>query len=62
MFLCANASKRSLALALSDPDGRDALLRLADRVDVFVQSLRPGLAEARGLGYKVLSGPNPRLV
>ena len=62
MFLCANASKRSLALTLADPVGLDALLRLADRADVFVQSLRPGLAEARGLSYKVLSGRNPRLV
>ena len=56
MFLCANASKRSLALALADPDGLAALLRLADAADVFVQSLRPGLAETRGLGYEVLRG------
>src|SRR5437763_15855139 len=62
MFLCANASKRSLALTLSDPDGLAALLRIADAADVFVQSLRPGLAEARGLGYEVVSGRNPRLV
>src|SRR2546423_1907332 len=62
MFLCANASKRSVALRLSHSAGRDALLRLADRADVFVQSLRPGLAEARGLGYEVLRARNSRLV
>src|SRR5205814_6930744 len=62
MFLCANASKRSVALRLSDPAGLEAVLRLADRADVFVQSLRPGLADARGLGYEALSARNPRLV
>ena len=62
MFLCANASKRSVALRLSDPAGLDAVLRLADRADVFVQSLRPGLADERGLGYDALRLRNPRLV
>ena len=50
MFLSANAGKRSLGLSLRDPRGRDALLRLAARADVFLQSLRPGLAEELGLG------------
>jgi crotonobetainyl-CoA:carnitine CoA-transferase CaiB-like acyl-CoA transferase len=62
MFLAANAGKRSLALALRDPRGRDVLLRLADRADVFLQSLRPGLAEELGLGADELRGRNPRLV
>ena len=62
MFLSANAGKRSLALSLRDPRGRDALLRLADGADVFLQSLRPGLAEELGLGAEALRGRNPRLV
>src|SRR5262245_48428217 len=62
MFLSANAGKRSLALSLRDPRGRDALLRLADRADVVLQSLRPGLADELGLGPDVLRDRNPRLV
>jgi crotonobetainyl-CoA:carnitine CoA-transferase CaiB-like acyl-CoA transferase len=62
MFLSANAGKRSLALSLRDPRGRDALLRLADRSDVFLQSLRPGLAEELGLGPEELRARNTRLV
>ena len=50
MFLSANAGKRSLAISLRDPRGREALLRLADGADVFLQSLRPGLADELGLG------------
>ena len=62
MFLSANASKRSLALSLRDPRGREALLRLVDGADVFLQSLRPGLAERLGLGAEELRARNPRLV
>ena len=62
MFLSANAGKRSLALSLRDPRGREALLRLADRADVFLQSLRPGLAEELGLGPEALRARNRRLV
>jgi crotonobetainyl-CoA:carnitine CoA-transferase CaiB-like acyl-CoA transferase len=62
MFLFANASKRSLACSLRDPRGRDAVLRLADGADVFLQSLRPGLAEKLGLGAEELRRRNPRLV
>ena len=62
MFLSANAGKRSLALSLRDPRGRDAILRLAEGTDVFLQSLRPGLAEELGLGADALRSRNPRLV
>ena len=62
MFLASNAGKRSLALDLGDPRGLEALLRLADRADVLVQSLRPGAAERHGFGPDVLRARNPRLV
>ena len=62
MFLSANASKRSLAVSLREPAGRDVVLRLADGADVFLQSLRPGLAERLGLGADDVRARNPRLV
>lgn len=62
MFLSSNAGKRSLGLALRDARGLEALLRLVDRADVFLQSLRPGLAEELGLGADVLRSRNGRLV
>jgi crotonobetainyl-CoA:carnitine CoA-transferase CaiB-like acyl-CoA transferase len=60
LFFAANAGKRSLALDLEDD--LDIVLRLVDGADVFVQSLRPGLAEKRGLGADALRARNPRLV
>lgn len=62
MFLASNAGKRSLAIDLGDERGREIVLRLADRADVFVQSLRPGAAERHGLGPAELRSRNPRLV
>jgi crotonobetainyl-CoA:carnitine CoA-transferase CaiB-like acyl-CoA transferase len=61
LFLAANASKRSLALSLTG-DGIEALRRVVDTADVFVQSLRPGLAEEKGLGPDSLRARNSRLV
>jgi formyl-CoA transferase/CoA:oxalate CoA-transferase len=62
MFLSANAGKRSLALSLRDERGAEALLRLVDGADVFLQSLRPGLAEELGIGPEALRERHPRLV
>jgi crotonobetainyl-CoA:carnitine CoA-transferase CaiB-like acyl-CoA transferase len=62
MFLSVNAGKRSLAVSLRDGRGRDVVLRLAERADVFLQSLRPGLAELLGLGVDEVRRRNPRLV
>ncbi|MGH3126837.1 MAG: CaiB/BaiF CoA transferase family protein, partial [Gaiellaceae bacterium] len=62
MFLAVNAGKRSLAVSLADERGREAVLRLTDSADVFLQSLRPGLAERLGLGADELRRRNPRLV
>ena len=62
MFFAANASKRSLALDVKSDQGLEALLRLVDRADVFIQSMRPGTAERLGLGGDVLRARNERLV
>jgi len=62
MFFAANASKRSLALDVKSAPGMEALLRLVDRADVFIQSMRPGTAERLGLGSDDLRARNERLV
>src|SRR5258706_15499346 len=62
MFFAANASKRSLALDLKTADGMEAVLRLVDRADVFVQSMRPGTAERLRLGAAAPRERDERLV
>jgi crotonobetainyl-CoA:carnitine CoA-transferase CaiB-like acyl-CoA transferase len=61
-FHALNRNKRSLALDLRRPEGRDALLRLARRADVVVESFRPGVMDRLGLGWEALRRENPRLV
>jgi crotonobetainyl-CoA:carnitine CoA-transferase CaiB-like acyl-CoA transferase len=60
LFVVANSGKRSVALDLRRGSG--VLLRLVDDADVFVQSLRPGLADELGFGAEALRARKPDLV
>jgi crotonobetainyl-CoA:carnitine CoA-transferase CaiB-like acyl-CoA transferase len=62
MYLQGNRNKRSIALDLKKPAGRDALLRLAATADVFVHNVRPAAMRRLRLGPKDLLACNPRLV
>jgi crotonobetainyl-CoA:carnitine CoA-transferase CaiB-like acyl-CoA transferase len=55
-------NKRLATLDLSQPDGRELFLRLAERSDVVLENFRPGTLERWGLGWDDLSAVNPRLV
>lgn len=61
-FFGWNRGKRSLAVDLKTPEGRDVVERLAERADVFMENMRPGVADRLGVGYERLGALNPRLV
>jgi crotonobetainyl-CoA:carnitine CoA-transferase CaiB-like acyl-CoA transferase len=61
-FRNLNRGKKSVVLDLKDPQEREALLRLCDTADVFVESFRPGVVERLGVGYEALRARNPRIV
>lgn len=61
-FLAQNANKRSIAMDLKDPRGRDLFVRLAERADVVTENFRPGVMARLGLDYESLRAANPRLV
>ena len=61
-FLAINAGKRSLALDLKRPEGRDAALRLIAGADVVAENFRPGVMERLGLGVDAVRALNLRAV
>jgi len=61
-FLAVNRGKRSLALDLKTPAGRDTLLAMAAKADVVVESFRPGVMDKLGVGYAALAAANPAIV
>ncbi|MFC9056793.1 CaiB/BaiF CoA transferase family protein [Streptomyces sp. NPDC057074] len=61
-FLSLNRNKRSLAVDLKDPAGKEVLRRLVADADVFLQNYRPGVADRLGVDYASLAAINPSLV
>jgi crotonobetainyl-CoA:carnitine CoA-transferase CaiB-like acyl-CoA transferase len=61
-FQSVNRGKRSLAVDLKQPEGRDLLLRLVPSADVVVENFRPGVMDRLGLGYETLRQANRKLV
>ncbi|MET7408466.1 MULTISPECIES: CaiB/BaiF CoA transferase family protein [Streptomyces] len=61
-FLSLNRNKRSLAVDLKDPAGKEVLRRLVAGADVFLQNYRPGVADRLGVDYASLAAINPSLV
>jgi Predicted acyl-CoA transferases/carnitine dehydratase len=44
-----NRGKRSVAVNLKEPAGREVLQRLVKTADVLIQNMRPGVAERLGM-------------
>lgn len=61
-FLLTNRNKRSLALNLKHPAGREIFLQLVEKADVVIEGFRPGVMERLGLDYETLRQLNPRLI
>jgi crotonobetainyl-CoA:carnitine CoA-transferase CaiB-like acyl-CoA transferase len=61
-FMAANRNKRSIALDLKHPDGKDVLRRLIPTVDALVSNIRPAGLARLGFSYEVCRELNPRIV
>jgi len=57
-----NRNKRGLALDLRTAGGRDVLMRLVKKADVFMEAFTPGVIDKLGFGWDVVSKANARLV
>lgn len=61
-FLALNRNKRSLAVDLKTPAGKQVLWSLVESADVLVHNLRAGALDKLGFGYDAVHAANPRLV
>ncbi len=61
-WILTGRNKKSVALDLADPDGREALIRLVKTADVFVTNYQAQLLEKFRLTWDDLSAINPRLI
>jgi alpha-methylacyl-CoA racemase len=61
-FDVSGRSRRSIALDIKQPAGREAALRLIARADILIEGWRPGVAERLGLGPDDCQARNPGLV
>jgi crotonobetainyl-CoA:carnitine CoA-transferase CaiB-like acyl-CoA transferase len=57
-----NRGKRSVAVDLRAPEGKEAMAALVATADVFITNLRPDAVERLGLGPAALLAADPRLV
>jgi len=61
-FANGNRGKRSAVIDLHKPAGREILLELVKRADVFVQNFRPGAVERLGIAESDLRAVRPDLI
>jgi crotonobetainyl-CoA:carnitine CoA-transferase CaiB-like acyl-CoA transferase len=61
-FPVFNRNKKSFAVDLQKPEGRDLVHRLLRKADVLTENFRPGALDKLGFSYAALSKENPRLI
>jgi alpha-methylacyl-CoA racemase len=61
-FDIMSRGKRSIALDLKHPRGRELVLQFAENADILLEGMRPGAMERLGLGPDVCMQRNSRLV
>ncbi len=61
-FIFARRGRRAVVADLKDAGGLALVRELADRADVLIEGMRPGVMERLGLGPDVCLARNPRLI
>ena len=61
-FRNTQRGKKSFCVNLKSDPGREAVLRLAETADVFIEAFRPGVVDRLGVGYAAVAARNPRIV
>ncbi len=61
-FMAWNRNKRSIAIDVKKPGGKEIIYKMVKEADVIVENFRPGVMQRLGYGYEQLKQVNPRII
>jgi crotonobetainyl-CoA:carnitine CoA-transferase CaiB-like acyl-CoA transferase len=61
-FAVLNRNKKSIAVDLKAPGGKDIVMKLAACSDIVIENFRPGVVKKLGLDYESLKKVNPSII
>src|SRR4051794_29716779 len=61
-FQNLHRNKRAITLNLKTDEGREILMRLAEKADVVIENMRPSVAKRLGVDFYSVKKRNPRIV
>jgi crotonobetainyl-CoA:carnitine CoA-transferase CaiB-like acyl-CoA transferase len=61
-FAVLNRNKKSLAINMKDPRGKELILKLAAKADIITENFRPGVVKKLGIDYDTIVKFNPAVV
>jgi formyl-CoA transferase/CoA:oxalate CoA-transferase len=61
-FLSINRGKKSVTLNLKMEEARNALYKLVEKCDVFLENFRPGVTERLGVNFNTIKKINPQII
>jgi formyl-CoA transferase len=61
-FMSVNRGKKSVTLDLKKAEAREAIYRLAERSDIFLENFRPGVTARLGVDYENIRKVNPGII
>jgi crotonobetainyl-CoA:carnitine CoA-transferase CaiB-like acyl-CoA transferase len=61
-FAVLNRNKKSVALNMKDPRGKDAFMKLAVKAEIITENFRPGVTKKLGVDYDAIRKFNPGVI
>jgi crotonobetainyl-CoA:carnitine CoA-transferase CaiB-like acyl-CoA transferase len=61
-FAVLNRNKRSIAVDLKDPLGKEIFMKLAAGADIVIENFRPGVVKRLGIDYDSVREANPGII
>ena len=61
-FMAWNRNKRSIAIDVKKPEGKEIIFKLVTQSDIVLENFRPGVMERLGYGYEDFKKINPKII